>query len=216
MSTSNDLAARIDGVITATKDKMKSAQQGLLQEYAERQERLERYEAALPRLLAVAKPRLEVLAKRLGERAEVTPEVSGHTRAARFAVKSPIAQINMTVSAFPDRDARNMAAEYNLSILPVLMRFESHAEFSTPIDNPDLDGLGRWLDDRIVGFVETFMKLHENEYYTRDQYVEDPVAKVRFPKFAAGATLEHKGQTYFFVDDRTRQEFAKQQGIPAA
>ena len=216
MSTSNDLAARIDGVINATKDKMKSEQQELLQEYAERQKRLERYTAALPRLLEVAKPRLELLARRLGDRAEVTPDVSGNTRAARFAVKSPLAQINLTVSAFPDRDARNMAVEYNLSILPILMRFESHAEFSTPIDDPDLDGLVKWLDDRLVGFVETFMKLHENEYYTRDQYVEDPVVKVRFPKFAAGATLEHKGQTYFFVDDRTRQEFARQKGISAS
>ena len=215
MSNSNDLAARIDGVITATKDKMKSAQQDLLQEYVERQQRLEQYTANLPRLLEVAKPRLELLAQRLGDRVEVTPEVSGNTRAARFAVKSPLAQINMSVSAFPDRDAKNMAVEYNLQILPVLMRFESHAEFSTPIENPDLDGLGKWLDDRIVGFVETFMRLHENEYYTKDQYVEDPVVKVRFPKFAAGATLEHGGQTYYFVDDRTKAEFARQQGLAA-
>jgi hypothetical protein len=215
VSNSNDLAARIDGVITATKDKMKSQQQELLQEHADRQKRLERYTAALPRLLEVAKPRLELLAKRLGDRAEVTPEVSGNTRAVRFAVKSPLARINMTVSAFPDRDAKNVAVEYNLSILPVLMRFESHAEFSTPIDNPDLEGLGRWLDDRIVGFVETFMRLHENEYYTKDQYVEDPVVKVRFPKFAAGATLDHGGQTYFFVDERTKAEFAKQKGLAA-
>jgi YHS domain-containing protein len=216
VSDNNDLAARIDGVITSTKDKMKSAHQELLQEYVDRQQRLERYSATLPRLLAVAKPRLELLAKRFGERVEVTPEVSGTTRSARFAVKSPLARIKLTVSAFPDRDARNMAVEYDLQILPVLMRFESHAEFSTPIDNPDLDGLAKWLDDRIVGFVETFMKLHENEYYTKDQYVEDPVVKVRFPKFAAGATLEHGGQTYYFVDDRTKAEFARQKGLATA
>ena len=70
--------------------------------------------------------------------------------------------------------------------------------------------------NRNVGFVETFMKLHENEYYTRDQYVEDPVVKVRFPKFAAGATLDHGGQTYFFVDERTKAEFARQKGIATA
>ena len=216
MSDSNDLAARIDSAIAATKDKMKSAQQELLQDYAERQKRLERYTANLPRLLEVAKPRLELLAKRLGDRAEVTPEVSGTTRSARFVVKSPLARINMSVSAFPDRDAKNVAVEYNLQILPVLMRFESHAEFSTPIENPDLDGLQKWLDDRLVGFVETFMRLHENEYYTKGQYVEDPVVKVRFPKFAAGATLEHGGQTYYFVDDRTKAEFARQKGLATA
>jgi YHS domain-containing protein len=216
VSDNNDLAARIDGAIAATKDKMKSQQQELLQEYADRQQRLEKYAAVLPRLQEVWKPRLEVLARRLGDRAEVTPEVSGNTRAARFAVKSPLAHVNMTFGAFPDRDARNVTAEYNLQIVPILMRFESHAEFTTPIDSPDLVGLGKWLDDRIVGFVETFMRLHENEYYTKDQYVEDPVVKVRFPKFAAGATLEHGGQTYYFVDDRTKAEFARQKGLATA
>ena len=215
MSDSSDLGSRIDGVISATKDKLKTTQQDLLKDYQDRQARLERYAQKLPRILDVARPRLELLAKRFGERAEVTPTVSGNTRSARFVVKSPLAQIVMTVSAFPDRDARNVAVEYDLQLVPVLTQYEAHAAFSTPIDQPDLAGLGKWLDDRLVGFVETFMKLHENEYYTKDQYVEDPVVKVRFPKFAAGATLEHQGQTYFFVDERTKQEFAKQKGIPA-
>ena len=43
--------------------------------------------------------------------------------------------------------------------------------------------------------------------------VEDPVAKVSFPKFAAGATLEHGGKTHFFIDDKTKAEFARQNGI---
>jgi hypothetical protein len=216
MSNPNDLAARIDGVITAAKDKIKSAQTELLQEYAERQKRLEKYTAALPTILAVAKPRLELLAKRFGEKAEVTPQVSGNTRAARFAVKSPLANIAMTVSAFPDRDVKNVVAEYDLRIIPILMQFDSHATFSTPIDKPDAAAFGAWLDDRLIGFVETYMKMHESEYYTKDEYVEDPVVKIKLPKFAAGATLTHDGQTYYLIDDTTKAEFAKQKGIKTA
>ena len=40
-------------------------------------------------------------------------------------------------------------------------------------------------------------------------YVEDPVAKVKFPKFAAGATLEQGGQTYYFIDESTKAQFGK-------
>jgi YHS domain-containing protein len=43
--------------------------------------------------------------------------------------------------------------------------------------------------------------------------VEDPVAHVRFPNFAAGATLEWQGQTYYFLGEETRREFARQKGI---
>jgi hypothetical protein len=39
---------------------------------------------------------------------------------------------------------------------------------------------------------------------------------VKFPKFAAGATLEHGGQTHYFVDENIRAEFASQKGIAKA
>jgi hypothetical protein len=37
--------------------------------------------------------------------------------------------------------------------------------------------------------------MRENQYYLKDQMVEDPVAKVKFPKLAAGATLEVKAKS---------------------
>jgi YHS domain-containing protein len=40
--------------------------------------------------------------------------------------------------------------------------------------------------------------------------VEDPVAKVQFPKYAAGATLERDGKTYYFLNESTCREFQEQ------
>jgi YHS domain-containing protein len=47
----------------------------------------------------------------------------------------------------------------------------------------------------------------------KDDMVEDPIANIRFPKYAAGATLEWQGQTYYFVGEETRTEFMKQNKI---
>jgi YHS domain-containing protein len=161
----------------------------------------------------VAKPRLEVLAKRAGERVSVTPSVSESRRSARFEFKSNKAYITLVVSVAPDREINNAVVEFDLKIVPVLWKFDSHAQFSTPVAAPDLAGLTKWLDDRIVAFVELFIQIHEGEIYDKAEYAEDPVAKVKFPKFAAGTTLEHGGQTYFFIDDTTKAQFAKQNGI---
>ena len=79
--------------------------------------------------------------------------------------------------------------------------------------NPDYAAMTKWLDDRIVAFVELYIHIHEGELYDKAQYVEDPIAKVKFPKFAAGSTLDHGGQTYYFIDHNTQAEFAKQKGI---
>jgi hypothetical protein len=96
-----------------------------------------------------------------------------------------------------------------------LWKFDSHAEFNSPISPLDEAGLKKWLDDRIVKFVELYVQIHESEILDKAEYVEDPVAKVTFPKFAAGATLDHGGQTHYFIDDASRQAFAKQKGIKA-
>jgi hypothetical protein len=35
------------------------------------------------------------------------------------------------------------------------------------------------------------------------------VAKIQFPKYAAGATLERDGKMLYFIDEQTRDEFVK-------
>ena len=40
--------------------------------------------------------------------------------------------------------------------------------------------------------------------------VEDPIAKVRFPSFAAAATLEHERKALYFIDESTLREFQQQ------
>ncbi len=216
MSDINDLLSRIDGALTAVKDKVKQEQQQRLQDHLERQKRLEQYEKAQARVVEVAKPRLDALARRAGERVAVTPSVSQTRRSVKFEFKSPKAYITLTFSVAPDAAVKNVVVEYDLRIVPVLWKVDSHAEFTTPIDALDEEGLTKWLDDRIVGFVELYIKINEGELYDKAEYVEDPVANVKFPKFAAGATLEHGGQTYFFIDERTRQDFARQKGIASA
>jgi YHS domain-containing protein len=42
--------------------------------------------------------------------------------------------------------------------------------------------------------------------------VQDPIAKVKFPKNAAGAKLDMGGRTYYFIDETTLREFQQQQG----
>jgi hypothetical protein len=213
MSDINDLLTRIDGAIATVKDRTRQHAQEQLQEYAERQKQLEPYEQAQARVVEVAKPRLEALAARLGERLAVTPLVSPTRRSVKFEFQSPQACITLTFSVAPDRQLKNVVVAYDLDLLPVLMQYESHAEFISPIDALDTAGLAKWLDDRIVGFVEFFIGLSDHKVYATAEYVTDPIVQVRFPKFAAAATLEHEGQKYFFIDERTRQDFARQKGI---
>lgn len=216
MADINDLMARIDGAFAAVKDKVQQSQQQQLQEFLERGKLLKEYEKVQTNIVEFTKPRLEAFVKRAGERVSVTPSKSETRRAARLEFRSPKAYITLTFSVAPDQELKNAVMEYDLKIVPVVWRFNSHAEFSTPVSAPDYPAMTKWLDDRIVEFVELYIHIHEGELFEKAEYVEDPVAKVKFPKFAAGATLDHGGQTYFFIDNTTKAEFAKQNGIANA
>jgi YHS domain-containing protein len=116
----------------------------------------------------------------------------------------------MKITASANSEITELVLSYDLQILPILMKFERHAELAFPLDQVDTAKLGAWLDDRILGFVKTYLEMQSNEYYLKDQMVEDPVAHVRFPKFAAEATCEKEGKTYYFISDATAAEFSQQ------
>jgi YHS domain-containing protein len=210
MSDVNDLMARIDGAFSAVKEKAKQQQQQELQAFQDRQKLLKEYEKAQAQIVEIAKPRLEALSKRAGEKAKVTPFVSQSRRTATFEFRSPRAFLTLIFSVTPDQHLKNAVVESELKVVPVLWKFDSHSEFRTPIANVDTAGLTKWLDDRILSFVNLYIEIHESELFEKSEVVEDPIAKVSFPKFAAGATLEQGGKTYYFIDEKSKAEFEKQ------
>jgi hypothetical protein len=213
MSDVSELARRIDAALSAVKDTAQQQTKERLQEFQQRQELVKEYEKAQARIVQIAKPRLEALAIRAGDRVKVTPTVAQTRRAATFEFKSNKALMVLTFSVAPDRPVQNAVVACDLKVVPVLWKFDAHTEFSTPIANVDAAGLTKWLDDRIMAFVELFIQVHEAELFDKAEMVEDPIAKVSFPKFAAAATLEHGGTTHYFIDENSRAEFAKQKGV---
>jgi YHS domain-containing protein len=211
MAAPNSLLERIDAEINAANQRVKQLQSQKVEEFQGRQQRLEQFDKILERLRDVWRPRLEALAQKFGERVDVQPQVAPANRSAKFEFQSDLARIDLRFSAAPDSEVRNVVFKYDLSIIPILMKFDSHDEIEFPLDAVDEAALGKWLDDRIISFVKTYLSLHENQYYLKDHMVQDPIAKVKFPKYAAGAKLDVGGKTYYFIDETTCGEFKQQQ-----
>lgn len=209
----SSLLERIETELTTLQDRVKEAQEAQLRGYQERQDRLALLEKQLNELQAVWKPRLDAFVQRFGELVKVTPHVTATGRDATFEFDSELARIRLRLSASTDQEVRNLLLEYHLEIIPVLMKFESHKQAEWPIDAIDKEEIASWVDDRLVDFVRTYVALHENGYYWKNHMVEDPIANVRFPKFAAGAKLDVDGKTYYFVSPETQKKFAAERGV---
>lgn len=211
----NSLMGRIDAEFSALDDKLKKSQVQSVQAYQYRHKRLQELGQVFDRLRDVWGPRLDLLMKKFGDRVQVTPRIVPSTREATFEFRSKLARIQLRFSATTDRDITKVILSYDLDIIPMMIQFDAHSEVEFPLNAVDPEAVARWVDDRIVSFVKTYLSLHENDYYLKDEMVEDPVVGVRFPKFAAGATMEWQGQKFYFIGEETRREFEEKKGIGA-
>jgi YHS domain-containing protein len=207
------LASRIDAEFSTAEEKVKHFQVEQVEKHKQRQMRLEQLGKVFDQLLANAKPRLELLVKKFGDRVQTTPRIVPSSREVTFDFQSHLARVSLKFSAFTDQDIQKVILSYDLAIIPVLMQFNPHAEVAFPLNAVDQEAVAKWIDDRIVEFVRTYFALGENDIYLKDHMVEDPIAHVRFPKAAAATTLDWQGKKFYFIGEETRQEFAKQNGI---
>jgi hypothetical protein len=216
MSDISTLASRIDAEFTVVEEKAKKLHTERMEEQKEHQQRLEQLNKVFDELAALWKPRLELLVEKFGSLVQSTPRIVPSTREATFKFQSKQAHVQMKLSASTDRDIRKVILGYDLQIVPVLWRFNPHAEIEFPLDAVDRGAAAQWIDDRIVEFVQTYFSLGENETYLKDRMVEDPIAHVRFPRDAAATTLEWQGNKLYFIGEETRREFARQNNIALA
>jgi YHS domain-containing protein len=216
MSDISKLASRIDAEFSAVEAKVKNFQAEQVEAHKQRQQRLEQLGKVFDQLREIWRPRLELLVKKFEGRVQATPRIVPSTREATFDFQSHLARVRLKLSAFTDRDIQKLILSYDLEIVPVLMRFKQHDEMELPLDKVDKEAVAKWIDDRIVDFVQTYFSMGESEIYLKDFLVEDPIAHVRFPKQAAAAILEWQGQKFYFIGEETRREFAKQNKIAIA
>jgi YHS domain-containing protein len=216
MSDISSLASRIDAEFSTVEQKVKKFQVEQVEAHKQRRQRLEQLGKVFDQLSDIWRPRLELLVKKFEGRVQATPRVVPSTREATFDFQSHLARVRLKLSAFTDRDVQKLILSYDLEIVPVLMRFKHHDEVEFPIDKVDKAAVAKWIDDRIVDFLQAYFSMGENEIYLKDYMVEDPIAHVRFPKQAAAMALEWHGQKFYFVGEETCREFAEQNKIAIA
>src|SRR5262249_23322554 len=160
MADITNLLDRIDKEFTALEDKLKTGLKEKVEAGKERQQRLEIFNKTLDDLKAIWGPRLDALVKRFGKKVEVTPRFIPATREATFEFQSKLARIRLKFSVSADRDIQNIVLAYDLEIVPSFMEYERHSETTFPVAAVDKNALTKWVDDRIVGFVRTYLSLH--------------------------------------------------------
>jgi YHS domain-containing protein len=210
MASSDTLTSRLDDEFAATRERIRGMQVESIRISEASHTRFKTFTGLRERVNELTAPRLQQLRDRFPE-ADTTSEPSPHGDSVALRFASDVATITLAFSLSHDGALGNAVLDYNLDILPVFIRFDRHFRLEIPLGplEYDSDKIAQWLDDRIVGFVHTYLAIQFVTQYQGDNMVIDPVAHLSFPKVFAQSCLEYGGKTYHFLGDQTRREFGK-------
>jgi YHS domain-containing protein len=169
-------------------------------------------EAARRILTTTVYPRMQVLSHHF-ENAELKgPEEAksrmcicefAHTK--RFPVTATLA-----FAVFPGERYESLEIRSNVEILPSLMKFEHHDQRTFGVSDLDEDQIGKWVETKLLSFLETYLKIETHPQYQRDNFVICPVCEMRIPFFEVAATVERKHETVYFCSHACKDRFLKE------
>ena len=95
-----------------------------------------------------------------------------------------------------------------LNILPVLMEYNRNSEALFLLEG-DNEALSSWVEDRILEFVDTYLRLETHPLYQKDNTVIDIVCGMHIPFTAATGSVVRDGRTFYFCSEHCKEAFLK-------
>jgi YHS domain-containing protein len=117
------------------------------------------------------------------------------------------ATVRFDISILPGKDD-SLTIRYNLNIFPVLMEYTQNYEENFPFEGAD-EALATWVENRILDFVNTYLRLETHPFYQKDNTVLDIVCGMRISSTAATSTAERDGRIFYFCSEHCKEAFLK-------
>jgi YHS domain-containing protein len=209
------LDREIESRLNAARERLQRQKRRLQSEMTDLERRHEAFCQAAQKLTAdVIRPRAERLV-RFFDNAELSDEQDSdrYRCVCRFAHSERFpATVTLEFSVAHDEEVRNVIVCRDLDVLPVFFKFSPHEKVAYPLGQIDEERLAAWVEQQIVAFVETYLRLEDSHQYQQETLVTDPVCGMRIRKSLAAAKQEYRAVTYHFCTEKCRQSFVDAPG----
>jgi len=210
MSDLQSLEQQIQQRLKSVEEKDRSQQLQLQTNMAEVEKRHARFEQLADEwIAAIIESRMQKLAGCF-DNAEFLErnEAGKHSCVCRFdhSARYP-ASVKLTISVAHDAEIENLLLVYDLEILPIFFQFEGHDQTAFSLDDPNQQQIADWVDEKILAFVDTYLRLEQTDQYQQSTLVTDPVCGMRFRSSLASAEMKHASHTWFFCSHGCHEKF---------
>ncbi|WP_298433506.1 YHS domain-containing protein [Geobacter sp.] len=121
------------------------------------------------------------------------------------------ATVTLDIGLFPRETNGGVTVRYDLAILPALMEYKRNDEMGFPLAGSD-EAVGRWVEEKILEFVDTYLRLETHPVYQKDHTVVDLVCGMPISATAAPGRIERHGRTLYFCSEHCRDAYLKEHG----
>lgn len=204
-----EFTQRIENLLAVEEKRNQSLQQELNLQHRRRTERLTFYEEKAGLILGtIIRPRMEKLIGYFENASLSSPNfASGYCRA-RFQIRPRFpASTTLGFSVSHDVDMRNLYIKYTLQILPIFVKFDKQDIIEFSIDAVDESKCEKWVEQKLVSFLEVYLQLGHLEQYQKQNLVIDPFCGVQVNKAYAISEGALPSQIHFFCSEDCRVEF---------
>jgi YHS domain-containing protein len=212
MNDLSELDRRIKEKLAVDEERWKLQQNHLQQRMREFEQRHQRYTALADSLIeTVIRPRMAKLASYFDNAKLLDPDQTGrHQCLCCFGHTTRFpATTKLELAISRDGDYQNLFMLYNLEILPVFFPFEGRDQLTLPLDKVNEEQAAAWVDEKIVRFVDTYLRLETTDHYQTENLVTDPVCGMQINKVYAAAQMSYQGKTYYFCLEECQRKFAR-------
>jgi YHS domain-containing protein len=211
MSELSEFEQRIQDKLAQQEHRVRAQKDGLGERMMEVTRRHQAYTALADRLMEqVIRPRLARLPSYF-ENAELVPsEQAGRHQAAcvfKHCARFP-ATARLELSLSRDGQAEKLALLYRAQIRPLFLDFPSSEEKWLPLGEVKDEHLAAWVEEKVVQFLDAYLRLETHDQYQAENLVTDPVCNMCFNKAHAAGCMEYHGREYYFCVADCQQQFA--------
>lgn len=176
---------------------------------AELQKRTTQFRTEADRvLMEIVGPRLRALGSLFANATEARRSEPDHrTWWYGYSERFP-ASAKLDVSVSHDECVETLILNYEVRITPAFVKYDRFDRISIPLAAHDATKLADWVENRLVGFLHTYMSLGTSDRDQSEGLATDPVCGMRVSKQRAAAQHDYAGHRYYFCSLACREEFA--------
>jgi YHS domain-containing protein len=117
------------------------------------------------------------------------------------------AQVKVEFAIEHDDHVEQILVLYELGITPTFLKYKAHDNLTLRLEVVDDAHIAKWVEERMLEFVETYLQIDRGSPDLDDEIVTDPVCAMRINRGDAAAQMNYRGHTYFFCSDNCRRQF---------